>query len=454
MNRRQWMSGIAALGSGLTALAPAAFAQTRSPVVSALRGSLDATDFGIQPDLGTDQSAAFERMLSEASGDSVFLPAGRYVVAGIRLPAETRLTGVPGATRLICGGGSLIVADDAAIVHFEGLVFDGAREALVDQTRALVEIRRAADVVIDRCEVLGSSKSAIVLERCSGRVERTSIRDAADYAIYSVEAERMRIASNTVRDCAEGGILVHRWERGSDGTVVTDNRIESIGARSGGTGQYGNGINVYRADNVIISGNHVADCAFSAIRANSASNIQITGNQCLRSGETAIYAEFAFEGALISGNIVDTAAIGISIANLNDGGRLAVCSGNVVRNLVDAGPYEPFEAMGFGVGISAEADTAITGNVIEGAPRCAVLLGWGPYLRNVVATGNMIRDAREGFAISVVEGVGPVLVADNVISEVEHAVIGYRWRDTATGELADDDGETFPGLSIERNLVS
>ncbi|MEH0071825.1 hypothetical protein V6L77_18445 [Pannonibacter sp. Pt2-lr] len=46
---------------------------------------------------------------------------------------------------------------------------------------------------------------------------------------------------------------------------------------------------------MIIASNHVSDCAFSAIRANSASNVQISGNTCLRSGETAIYSEFSFE---------------------------------------------------------------------------------------------------------------------------------------------------------------
>src|SRR5690606_12330312 len=128
------------------------------------------------------------------------------------------------------------------------------------------------------------------------------------------------IVGNTVADCGNGGILVHRWEKGEDGTIVTGNRIERISAAHGGTGQFGNGINVYRAGNVIVADNRIADCAFSAIRSNSGSNVQITGNNCARSGETAIYSEFAFEGAIISSNIVDGAANGISIVNFNEGG--------------------------------------------------------------------------------------------------------------------------------------
>src|SRR5690606_3594203 len=119
-------------------------------------------------------------------------------------------------------------------------------------------------------------------------------------------------------------------------------------------------------------------------------------------------------GAVVNSNVVDGAAIGISIANLDQGGRMAVVSGNIVRNLVDAAPYSD-EAPGFGIGITVEADTAVTGNVVEGAPRYGMMLGWGPFLRNVVATGNVVRDCAEGFAVSVVEGAGSAVVADNVI---------------------------------------
>ena len=56
-------------------------------------------------------------------------------------------------------------------------------------------------------------------------------------------------------------------------------------------------------------------------------------NSCARLGEVALYAEFGFEGALIANNLVDTAATGISVTNFNEGGRLAVVQGNLVRNL-------------------------------------------------------------------------------------------------------------------------
>lgn len=90
-----------------------------------------------------------------------------------------------------------------------------------------------------------------------------------------------------------------------------------VADKSGGSGQNGNEVNVLRAGSVPISGNRIADCAFSAIRSNSGSNCQMIGNSCARSGEVGLYAEFAFEGAVIASNIVDKAATGIVARNLN-----------------------------------------------------------------------------------------------------------------------------------------
>ncbi len=192
------------------------------------------------------------------------------------------------------------------------------------------------------------------------------MHELKEVAVLSYNATALRIEGNIVSECGDGGILVYRWSDGPDGTIITGNRISQIAAQSGGTGQNGNGINVFRADNVTISNNKISDCAFSAIRANSASNVQILGNTCHRSGEVALFVEFGFQGAIVSNNLIETAASGISITNFNDGGRLAVCSNNVLRDITGTGPYAQDNPT-FGVGISVEADTSVTGNIVEDA---------------------------------------------------------------------------------------
>ena len=79
--------------------------------------------------------------------------------------------------------------------------------------------------------------------------------------------------------------------------------------------------------------------------------------------------------------------------------------------------------MAAGIGIAVEADTAVTGNVIENAPTAGIMLGWGHYLRDVAATGNVVRKADIGIAVSVATGAGTALIANNVIADVRRGAI-------------------------------
>ncbi|WP_048646095.1 TIGR03808 family TAT-translocated repetitive protein [Nitratireductor soli] len=453
MNRRRLLkatAGFAVIGLAMPRMALAAATER------AIRGSINARDFGVFPDAAENQSSAFGKMLERAGADDlpVFLPPGRYVLANVTLPPRVRLSGVPGATRLIQGGGALLIGQTLSLLALSGLTLDGAYTPLSGGAKALLDIRGAEKIAIDGCAILNSGASGIALEQVGGRIERTDIANAAEYGIYSVDAHGFDFSDNRVADCGNGGILVHRRQPGEDGTGVFRNRIARIRADRGGTGQYGNAINAYRADNVRVGGNHISDSAFSAIRGNSAGNMLVDANTCLRSGETAVYAEFAFQGAVISANIVDGAAHGISMANFDKGGRLCTCSGNIVRNLSPNGPY-PSPLAGFGVGINVEADSAVTGNVIENAPLCGIRIGWGPFLRNVTATGNVIRKAATGIAVSVVEGSGSAVISGNVISESPRgAIVGHRWAEAVTKDLAMTGSAGHARLTVENNQVS
>ena len=87
------------------------------------------------------------------------------------------------------------------------------------------------------------------------------------------------VSRNTIIGTNDNGIEILRTAIGDDGTLVADNRIEDIKAGPGGSGQYGNAINAFRAGNVIVRGNRIRNCDYSAVRGNSASNIQIIRQQ-------------------------------------------------------------------------------------------------------------------------------------------------------------------------------
>lgn len=451
LTRRLLLSSIASLAC-LEAIAAAL-----KPAQTGLRGTIDISGYGVRPGKTGDQSKALDRLFKEAAekGLPVFLPAGDYHLSGVSLPDNLWLSGVPGQTRLIhAGGGSFISGEALTRITLSDLAFDGGGKSLGDDVQGLLNLRGVADLKIENCTITGSVGHGINAERCGGRITGNSISQAAFSGLYAVESERLAITANTVSDCGNGGILVHRWELGEDNTIVSGNRVFKIGAKDGGTGENGNGINVFRAGNVMIMDNHISDCAFSAIRANAATNVQISNNKCLRSGETAIYSEFGFQGAIVSGNLVDGAANGILIVNFDEGGRLATVSDNIIRNLHPDGPYI-HDGAGFGFGIAAEADTVISGNVIENAPKWGLMLGWGPYMRGIVATGNLVRDAGGGCAVTVVEGAGTALIANNLFLDVKDgAVFGYRWNEKSTGDLLVGGSEAFAHLTLTGNRMA
>ena len=399
-------------------------------------GALSAREAGVVPDSGRDESAALQALLRRAAreGRPVALARGTYVASNLELPEGSEIHG-HGAT-LRYGGDGAFMAGKGGRLRLYGLRFDGAGLRVLDPRAGLLTLRDCADLVLEDCAFENAAGVGLRLERCGGVVQGCRFeRIGGLAALFSLDATGLALRGNTVRDAADGGILVHRSEPGKDGTLVEGNRIERVRADSGGTGPYGNGVNTYLAHGVKIANNHVSLCAFSAIRCHSASDATITGNTALGSGETALYAEFDFQGAVIANNMVRGAGMGISIANFMQGGRLAVCANNVVRDVANQGPY-PAENAGFGHGIFAEADTAVTGNVVDGAARWGIALGWGPYLRDVAVTGNVVRDAQVGVAVSVAEGAGAALIADNVLRARAGAVVGHRWRERATGDLA------------------
>jgi uncharacterized secreted repeat protein (TIGR03808 family) len=388
-----------------------------------------------------------------AAGGPLVLPPGTYRTGALKLPAGTALAGIPGATRLVLGGGpSLLGANHVDQISLTGLTLDGNRRTLPPR-EGLVHFEFCRGVRIADCAILGSGGHGIMFANISGEVTRTSIVDAADVALWSYDAQGLTIAGNTINNAGNNGIQIIRSAAGHDGTMVLDNRIDATNNRLGGSGQYGNAINAFRAGDVIVRGNIIRQCAFSGIRGNTASNIQIVGNTVHQAGEVALYSEFAFEGAVIAQNLVDGAETGVSVANFMQGGRLAVVQGNIFRNLQPHDPNPPSGELR-GAGIYVEADTTVTGNVVENARDAGIIAGWGSFLRDVAVTGNVVRQAGIGIGVSVVPGAGSALVSSNVITGSRRgAILGMDHARPITGDLAKDGAQSRENVSIAGNRV-
>jgi uncharacterized secreted repeat protein (TIGR03808 family) len=444
IGRRQVV--LAGVGFGLAAMAGPRFLAARDAEPQAF------STYGIVPAGGDlDQTATLQVAADAAaeSGTPLFLPAGVYSANRLDLKSGTHIHGVPGRTILrYRGGGTLLSLKGASNVRLSGLVLEESGVKL-EQDGALLDANAAKQLDIADCRILGSSENGIALRRTAGRVTNCEFANIRKGALFSEDATGLEIAHNHVHDCGDNGIQVWRSEAGEDGTVVTGNRVERIEAKSGGSGQNGNGISLFRAGSVQVSGNRITDCAFTAIRANSASNCQMIGNSCARLGEVALYAEFAFEGAVIANNLVDRAALGISVTNFDYGGRLAVVQGNLIRNV-----FLRKDVDSRGIGIAIEADSVVTGNVIDTAPAFGILVGWGWGLRDVSVTDNVIRNAHIGIAVSVDPAAGTALITDNLITGAKDGAIRALSGPTPIGpDLARESAEAYRNLTVYTNVA-
>jgi uncharacterized secreted repeat protein (TIGR03808 family) len=452
LNRRHLMGVSAAGVAGALAMSPDA-ARAAPPTSSLGR---DVTHYGVRPGSPDDQTRALQRAIDEAARAQVplALPPGVYRTGMLRLQNGTQLVGVRGATKLVfSGGASLLQGEGAGSIGLSNITLDGGGIPLPTR-RGLVHCLNGRDIRITDCEIIGSGGNGIWFENCSGDISGNMLSKIAVTGITSFDAQGLLVSRNTIVGTNDNGIEILRHAIGDDGTLVLDNRIEDIKAGPGGSGQYGNAINAFRAGNVIVRGNRIRNCDYSAVRGNSASNIHITGNSVSGVREVALYSEFAFEGAVIANNTVDGAALGVSVCNFNEGGRIAVVQGNIIRNLLPKRPIGTAPDDDAGIGIYVEADTSVTGNVIENAPSFGIIAGWGKYLRDVAISGNVIRNAFVGVGVSVIPGAGTALVNNNMISQTPRgAVVGLDHARPITPDLSPEGAQRFPQVVVGTNAV-
>ncbi len=452
VNRRHLIGASAAGVAGALAMSPDA--ARAAPLTSAL--GRDVTHYGVHPGSPDDQTKKLQRAIDEAARTQVplALPPGVYRTGMLRLQGGTQLIGVRGATKLVFNGGaSMLQGEGANSIGVSGLSLDGGGIPLPTR-RGLVHCIGGRDIRIADCEITASGGNGIWFEQASGDISGNILTRIATTAVTSFDAKGLIVSRNIITGTNDNGIEILRTAIGDDGTLVADNRIEDIKAGPGGSGQYGNAINAFRAGNVIVRGNRIKNCDYSAVRGNSASNIQITGNSVSDVREVALYSEFAFEAAVIANNTVDGAAVGVSVCNFNEGGRIASVQGNIIRNLLPKRPIGTAPDDDAGIGIYVEADSAVTGNVIENAPSFGIIAGWGKYLRDIAISGNVIRNTFVGIGVSVTPGAGIALVNSNMISETPRgAVVGLDHARAVTTDLSTDGAPRHAQVVIGTNAV-
>ena len=337
-------------------------------------------------------------------------------------------------------------------VGLSGIVLDGGTSRLPAR-RGLVHCLGRPRYPHHRLRDRGCGGSGIWFEQVSGDISGNIITTTAATAMVSFDARGLIVSRNSVAGTSDNGIEILRTAVGDDGTLVADNRIEDIKAGPGGSGQYGNAINAFRAGNVIVRGNRIRNCDYSAVRGNSASNIQIIGNSFSDVREVALYSEFSFEGAVIANNTVTAPQSG---------------SRSAISTKAAASPWSRAisSAIWCRSGRSERAGRrrrhrhlcrgryAVTGNVIEKATivRHRRRLGQVPARRH----DHRQCDAHSiaGIGVSVRPGAGSALVNDNMISGTPRgAVVGLEHARAVTADLSMEGAQRFAQVVIGTNAV-
>jgi uncharacterized secreted repeat protein (TIGR03808 family) len=439
----------------VAAVLPAQAQSRKAPVGPLGHLGLDATGLGLRPGAAEDQSRQLQHALKQATarGAPLLLPPGRYRIGGVLLPDNARIIGLPGETQLVTADGQApLSARNIERAALSGLDFDGL-EIPTARRGGLVAAENVAEIAISDCGFVKAGSVGLTLERCGGRVTGSRFRKMRDAALFALDSTGLSVEGNRIEDCGNNGIQIWRNQPGDDGSIVRGNHVARIRTDAGGSGQNGNGINIFRAGGVIVEGNQIRDCAMTFIRNNSGSGVQILGNQGRRCGEVGLYSEFAFEGAIMANNFIEDCAAGATMTNLDHGGRMAVFANNIIRNATRRPvPYSKEPIGGFGVHVEAEA--AVTGNVIEDASDVGISLGWSWAMRNLAATGNVIRKTGIGVSVSLVSKERNALIANNVIAEArDGAVIGTEYGKPVTGDLTKAPDARAAGITIANNAV-
>jgi uncharacterized secreted repeat protein (TIGR03808 family) len=449
--------GVLAMGLfGTASVVLPAHAQSRATPAGPLGHlGLDASQFGLRPGATEDQSRQMQAALKQAAarGAALLLPPGRYRIGGIALPENARVVGVPGETHLVTASGQpVLIARNLGRAELTGLSFDGL-DIPATQRSGLLTAENVGELTVSGCAFTKAGSVGLTLDRCGGRVSANRFGGMRDAALFAIDSKGLTIDQNRVEDCGNNGIQVWRSQPGDDGSIISGNHVFRVRTDGGGSGQNGNGISVFRAGGVIIEGNQLRDCAMTFIRNNSGSGVQMLGNQGRRCGEVGLYSEFAFEGAIIANNLVEDCAAGATMTNLDHGGRLAVCANNIIRRAKRVSmPYTKDPVGGFGIHVEAEA--AVTGNVIEDVSDAGIALGWSWGMRNLAATGNVIRKTGIGISVSLVPKERNALIANNVIAEArDGAVIGTEYGKPVTGDLTKGPDARASGIVVANNAV-
>jgi len=406
----------------------------------------------------SDAAPALGRRLREAArtGAAVRLPTGVVALRSLELPDGATLIGVRGRTVLkLLGAGPLLQARFARRIALESLILDGA-DGVVPPGRGLADFADVLELSMDDCVIRRSTARGVNLLRSGGRFAQNTIEHVRETGYFSLDGLGVDIDGNRIRECGDNGAQIWTTSAGRfDGSRLRGNTIEDIHNLSGGTGEYGNGVNVFRAGGVVVERNRIYRCAYTAVRNNAGHDVSVVGNDCKTFGEKAMYAEFGARRSVFRDNRIDDAGGGVAVANAAQGTDVGSVTGNVITNIGERHPDREFGPNMFWLtGILAESNCEISGNTVID---CAWIgIAFADPRRNLRAEGNRLEGHDYGVAVAVGEGLGAAAVLRNRIGRSRKAAVAAMAGLTfQPGDLASPGAAgKYPRIVVSGNETS
>jgi len=324
----------------------------------------------------------------------------------------------------------LFKATDVNNIIISNITFDGNNMTLTESTTFPGVVRFSGvnginNFVIDNCTITHSKGSGISTDNATGRICNNSIY-GCDNGICGLDS-RLQIERNSVNYCNDNGIQIWTSSVNGNSSTVSNNYITNISHNSGGTGQYGNGIVLYRAQNVRVINNVIGITDFSSIRLNQAGNCHVMGNFCFSAREVALFIECPgpgssgtyLVGGVVANNIINGAGGGIAVVNSGLAGdgvtRRITVIGNQISNITRT-YISDYSNYTFGIGILCEGGCNIVGNSIESTDIAGIMLGTNNASTDLLASGNFVRNTNIGIGYSADPSAVGTLISGNLIS--------------------------------------
>ncbi len=381
---------------------------------------------------------------------------GTYLASALTIAAPIEIYAMPGTVSFIPSGSDCLnlTIDSVDDVTIRGIGFSGKNLPFAEPAggitplpamgeygripnfNGIIAANRVQRLRIHECTISSSGACGVALWDCRYAEIRSNQFADNMVAVYSTNGAENLIADNTINRSGDGGIIIWQTPANFDGTIIRGNHVyvttaatTSTSTEVGGSGYFGNGIYGWQANNLIISENVCYQSTFSGIRLLDCYDCNVSNNQILASGETALMIEAPYgskpgpvietpfttmgptnphyEGAAVSGNVIVDAGNGITVTNVWTGGRRATLTGNQVKTIKiytirTSDPENPSYLTG-GTGIEAEGDVVVNGNVVEDCEGPGILLynvgvEESSFQVTASATGNTVRNAPIGIA--------------------------------------------------------